>query len=410
MSEKGEYDDRAARAFGSAFERAADRLEPVPIDAASIVLARRRGALVRLGAVAAAVALVAAGTSYGVGQWGGDDASPTDRREATQHLSSSPSPIETAGAELPSPDAGWRWESYRDLAVQVPDDWPYDLSPGSDWCTHTRDGEAAPFPTEPFVDLSTSTNRAVRAIQCDLTRLENDLAAAPPEYWAPHLWFEGAPLRDSRPEIPDGTRKEGGWTRIVRTVGGGRVGVLTDEAHLEIAERIVESARLIDTDHLGCASRSPIQEGRFPPPADRFEVSDLYRIDSMTVCLYDLYARLPAPGLLGSARLEGAEANAVLAVIRDSPVGGGPDTPETCARDEYGDTAIVLRLTEGKRSRFVHVFYDTCFGNGFDDGTTKRRLTEAGCAPLWRGRVVTFTGSSRPFAVCHPPGSTRPWS
>lgn len=81
------------------------------------------------------------------------------------------------------------------------------------------------------------------------------------------------------------------------------------------------------------------------------------------------------------------------------PVGGGPDTPDTCAKNMRGNTGIVLRLTAGGSVHEAYVYFDSCFGNGIDDGTALRALTTDNCVPLWSGHVVRWGGSAAPFRV-----------
>ena len=69
--------------------------------------------------------------------------------------------------------------------------------------------------------------------------------------------------------------------------------------------------------------------------------------------------------------------------------------------DMHGDTAVVLRLTTGQASYDLYAYYDWCFDNGFDDGTTRHELTKDSCVPLFGGRVRYLGGSSAPFSRCH---------
>jgi hypothetical protein len=131
-------------------------------------------------------------------------------------------------------------------------------------------------------------------------------------------------------------------------------------------------------------------------------VSAIDSVDAISVCQYDRGDGTRGPGLLGSRMLTGAEAQAELAAIRQAPVGGGPDQPEHCVDDMFGDTALVLRLHDGPTTYDMHVYYEWCFGNGFDDGTAMRELTADACVPLWGGPVAFTAGSTAPYRRCHP--------
>jgi hypothetical protein len=292
----------------------------------------------------------------------------------------------------------WRYESFRDVQVQVPVAWEYRGSPGSDWCV----GEPSPdeIPSGPYVDLRGPYWGSL-SILCPNEAATPDLHGdgVPRRLWAPHVSFEFAEQRD-RPE--DGITKDGGWTRIVRTVGGARIRVLTDDTHLADARRIVDSATVVEVDANGCEATSAIQAKGYPRPSRAFDVLDLGSVDSIAVCQYAHGAGTDKPWKLGSRVISGdAAQNLLLSAIQEAPVGSGPNTPETCSHDYVDGTAVVLRLREGDRVHDLYVYYESCINNGFDDGTTRRSLTAASCEPLWGGRVLQMSGSSAPFRVCH---------
>lgn len=348
---------------------------------------RRRG-LLGMVWVSAAVVLVVGGTSLAVGQWGGeyDPVRPGTGRTASEVLQPAP---------------GWRLESFLDVVVEVPDSWGPTAAPASDWCADR--GQPTAFPEQPYVDTR-GPYAGLRSIGCFTGGEDPDLhgGGVPREHWAPHVWFVATPAPGGVGEVPDGRVSDNGWTRLVRTVGSAKVLVLTDRAHLDEAERIIESARQTNVDHHGCDVSSPIQAGKFVRPPVPFDVARLDAVDVVAVCHYDLDRPMGSPGLLASHELAGRDAKALLAAIQAAPAGGGPDTPDTCVKDMWGDTAIVLRLMSGAAWHEAYVYYDWCFGNGIDDGTTLRALSTENCAPLWSERVVSWGGSSAPFAVCHP--------
>lgn len=389
MTEPEEYDDRAARAFGVAFERAAEGFEPVPLDPTAS--SRGRGALARIGAVAAAIALVAAGTSYGARWFENDTGSATRPAGPSAH-----------GDGLPEPQAGWRYESYRDMVVAVPEAWGYGSSPGPDWCASQDDGQLkGDRPSaDPIVDLRGEFT-VVATIGCFAQSSSEIFGNVPEQLWVTHVGFRRSSAAGGGDALPDGEVTDRGWTRIVRTVGAAQVQVVTEETHLDVARRIVASARQVEQDHNGCDATSPIQAGRFARPERPFDVSRIGGVDRIVICQYDL-RDADRPGLIASSRLDGEQAERELRAIQEAPVGGGPNTPNTCVPDMWGDTAVVMGLVQIDTIRWMHVYYEWCFGNGFDDGTHVRALTRANCPPLWGGRVRTWSGSSAPFRACQP--------
>jgi len=375
-----ENDDRAERALREALSRQGDGFVPAETAVPTERSTRRWRSW---GAVAAAFVLVA-GTAIGIGlvtRDGGGLAGPD-----TGH----------AVSELPLPDAGWRYESYRDVVVQVPDSWGYGHELTSAWCLGD-DGTSVN--QTPFVGASNGYE-VVPAIACG--RRPGDVFGlgieGPERLWVTNLSF-GRPEDE---EVPDGVHTQDGWTRIVSTVGHARFTVLTDQAHLADARRIVDSATVTALDQNGCDVSSPIQDGVYPRPVHAFDLSTIGSVGAMAICQYSPRTPVGEPGLIASRLLTGTDANAELGALHVAKIGGGPDTPSTCLHSEPPDTAIVLRLNPGAESRDVYVYYDSCVHNGFDDGTQVFELTEDDCARLWGERVVQWSGSSAPFELCHP--------
>jgi hypothetical protein len=375
------YDDRAERAFRQALAREGDAYEPVELD--PTVAAARRRSWWRPALVAAAVVALVGGTTLAV-SWPGDDS----RRPPA---GGSPTTAKTAL------EPGWRYESFLDVVVQVPDSWGYASAPAGDWCAFDQPGSGYAVPTEPFVDTRDRYGVTVD-IGCIDTKGSDIGGGVPEQLLSTHLSFAAD---GDYSEISGGTVRDGDWTRITRTVGAARITVLTDSAHLEQSQEVIDSARVVDTDQNGCAASSPIQQGGFARPKPAFDVTGLDVVDSLAVCQYDLNRPPGKPGLLASRLLTGADAATELSAIRAGAPGGGPDTPDTCVHDMHGDTGLVLRLTTGPASYDLYVYYDWCFGNGFDDGTTRYELTKTSCVPLFKDRVQYSGGSSAPFNRCH---------
>jgi hypothetical protein len=352
--------------------------------------------------VAALVVAIVAGTSFAA--WQREDGGPSGSAVADDGRGSSagdagatdPGATDPGATDPGATDPAFREVAWHGVAVEVPIDWSDATAPGSDWCAFDQGPGKPPFPTGPYVARDTSY-AGVLSIGC---LADSDAPAAfgdvPVRYWAPHVWFE---LTEPRSADPAATYRN--WTLTSRTVDGVRVNVLADGSTSELAEKILASAVVVQTDAHGCETTSPVQATRFVRPEPAFDVTRLGSVDSISVCQYDRSAGTTAPGLLGSRVLEGDEASDVLAAIRAAPAGGGPDAPQHCVDDLYGDTALALRLHDDDTPHDVYVYYDWCFGNGFDDGTTRRELTRAACLPLWGGRVQLWGGSSEPFSRCH---------
>lgn len=390
-----EADDREERAFRAAFSQRAGDFEPVEPDAVSAA-GRRRPWL--LAAVVASVLVVVGGTGVLAMTSGSDVSGPppaANGRTTAPASGTDPTAPEQAGT-LPAPDSGWRWVSWRDVAVQVPADWGYGLEPMQPWCMYdsTVDVERAPYVAQD------SSGMGIAGVGCIGSAPDHHpevFGPAPALFWAPHVSFGYATSRAS----DDAVARFRDWTLTSRAVGDVKVSLLVDSQTSALAGRILGSARTFETDQNGCGASSPVQAAKFVRP-DPFDVASLDAVDSISVCQYARGIAPDRPALMGSRLLAGPQAAVVLAAIQRAPVGGGPDTPKTCTPDLYGDTGIALRLHGGGSTRDVYVYYDWCFGNGFDDGTSRRELTRDACVPLFGDNVAQFSGSSAPFRRCHP--------
>jgi hypothetical protein len=365
-------DDRVEQAFRDAFHARADALEPEPLstDAAP----RHRRTWPKVLTAAAAVVVVALGT-FLVSTNASKDLAPDD---------GGPTP---PAVGLPD---GWHWESHANVEVGVPDSWGYFAAPGADWCAF-YDGQGNPnshrvtVPRGPYVDTSSALSARL-TIGC--------MGQMPASLMVTHLTFLDRPGTGDDHEIA-------GWTAITRAVGATHVELTTDRAHEDLARQVLATAHVVQQDQNGCPVSSPIQAARPVRPDPAFDVTRLTGVDSIAVCQY-LTHGTGRPGLLASRRLTGAAADSELSALRSAPAGGGPDNPQNCIPDGWGDTGVVLRLTSGERTDDMYGYYEWCTHNGFDDGTTVRELTTDDCQPLWGGRVMLFSGSTAPFGRCRP--------
>ena len=100
-----DVEDRAEQAFRTALRAHADEHRPTPLTAAGVLAGRpRRARPVVLAAVAAVLVVVAGGFVV---------------RSLTSHGTAMPA------GQLPTPDEGWQWTTWGDVAIAVPDEWGY---------------------------------------------------------------------------------------------------------------------------------------------------------------------------------------------------------------------------------------------------------------------------------------------
>lgn len=359
-------DTRAETALRRALTRQADAFEPVPLEPRAD--RRRRGRLVPV-AAAAAVVLVVGGGLVATGLLGDDDPAGDG---------TSPAVVASGGEDV-------RTVWWRDVAVDVPADWRDGAEPGPAWCAGGASTATGPY-------VARGTGGFTPAIACPPQEDGRPAAfgPAPQDLWAPHVTFADA---EGAGALADGEQAFDGWTVAVRTLGDVQLRVWSDASTSDVAEQVLASVRTFEVDPNGCDVRSPAQAEQPVRPAAAFDVAEVDRVDAIAVCQYDRH-RGDGAGLVASRRVVGDDAATLLQGIRSAPVGGGPDRPQECLQTMSGDASLVVRLQRGDRVDDLHVYYDWCSGNGLDDGTNRRELTAASCAPLFGGPVQAFSYSS----------------
>ena len=169
--------EREERAFAEALHASVPvesfrPLDPEAIRAAAgpVTSTRRRTWLKGIAAAAAVVVAVGAGAALLprlLGSSGSVTAAPASSDGfAAGGSAATPEPGQfeksndtSVGGTSVTSQAGFRWESYRDVMVQVPDSWAYASAPQTDHCT------ARELPSEPYVDLNRG-GAPVAAILC----------------------------------------------------------------------------------------------------------------------------------------------------------------------------------------------------------------------------------------------------
>ncbi|HEY3002221.1 MAG TPA: hypothetical protein VGJ44_07700, partial [Kribbellaceae bacterium] len=184
-----------------------------------------------------------------------------------------------------------------------------------------------------------------------------------------------------------------GWVRDRAMVGNVEIEVQT---HRQPAVRrhILDSARLIDTvDANGCPVTHLAGEPGVVRPQQGLGWDE--PVTGLAACRYAIRLdRSVVPGLVASARFDEARAAAILDAIRRAPEGAGPDAPGTVTADlTYGEEVTVLRFGTAGGVREVWVRYGGSELNGFDNGSSRRRLTREALA-FMTGPLAQFTGNA----------------
>lgn len=315
----------------------APSVDGLPEKAVALASRRRRR---RINASIAAIVVLVAGIPVAiVATTGGADGTPPA--------------VDQAGS-------GWRWESYRDVQVQVPSDWAYGV-PGRAWCAARPEGE-----TRHVRPGAVGRPGLVETIGCP--------SEYPPvkerENW---LTFGGQQVGEHR--------FDNGWVEETRKVNEVFITVFTNDAALRSA--ILDSAQpIVDVDRYGCPSNHPVvaDPNGYRPQGGLPAAS---AVESISVCRYTTAPRAASP-LLSSARIAGEEAKELVDAIRSAPEGEGPDV-ENAGPASEGTEIIVLRVDTADGTHEVVMHYSGQSGNGFDDGTTKHELTADTVRPLLTG-------------------------
>lgn len=248
---------------------------------------------------------------------------------------------------------GWRWESYGGIEVGVPNDWGQGTT-GLPWCLYAESGPPDPHVGRPGV---------VPAIGCFSTNDEIPDPEFSLEKTGTFVWFSKSLGKPEEPVVLQGDRATLTRVGIVFSV----------QAPVAIRNAILDTLHTIANGTNGCRLTHPISNDRAWRPASKGGLETFTNISAITACKYD------EEFLVSSVRLEGENAVKAVANIVAAPIGGGPDSPHTCAKSvAYGEEAIVLEVTTDKGLREVVMRYDSCDHHGFDDGHSVRTLTRDG--------------------------------
>lgn len=323
---------------------------------------------------------------------------------------SSERPSEVDTAETPEPGEDWHWVGIRNVEVLAPATWEFDYEATRPDCIdagNPRDPWAKDVPAAPYVTIGTP-QRAVPAIGCLRERQPGDpgpeFGALPFSLWQPYVKLDQA-----RPDLKDPARTDGewqyrDWTLIRQTISGVQITVLAPPDRPTLGQSVLSSVRRVRTTSLGCEADSPAAAERFAQPKGA-PIPVPEAVETIAVCHY---SRIPGiSGLDGSRQITGQAAQELVEAIRDAPSTGGPDAPQHCLPDMYGDSALTLRFFGREDSTSplaeAYVYFDWCFGNGIFDSAGARKLTKANCAPLFARPPVTFwSGQGVVVEACGP--------
>lgn len=315
---------------------------------------RRRARTVAVGATATAV-LVAAGLVPVLTR----DRPPGPAQVAERHA-----------AEDRAATIDWRWESALGAEIRVPDSWGV-----NDYrCNMTDKPSVVRAGGGPRFDCFTA-----EAATKELAFLSTSPDGQPGAVLPGHpVTVDGVPAVRAEGRLPDGR-----WAGSV-TVDSRQVAVTVRTLDRATTRRILDSLRLVDTDHAGCAARRPAVPSA--PETERAPAGGPARRPfvpagptSIGICLYPQWEHNPSSAnrLQGSVRLAGDEATGLAAALDAARPGGNATHPgASCARPDPGQYDVLLLVAgpDGDTTR-VRVRYSGCAGIGLDNGARTVQLT-----------------------------------
>lgn len=266
---------------------------------------------------------------------------------------------------------GWRWETYADVQLQVPDSWAQALRVGPPDCTEDDwVPEATVFRPGGF------RGRVLKL--CPTPK--------PARQVAPSVVFDG--------ERPGVVQLADGWVRETRKLGDQLITVTAGDDVLR--QQIFETAAVVDTvDSYGCA---PQVDRQLAGPAANGGLKSVGEITGVSICRYSTRGLPIAPAgspediryarLQASSRLSGTAANHLVRDLLAAPLGTGPTLtdPRRCTPEpELTHDLLILRVQGANHSQDVLYRYDGCRHNGTDDSTTLRQLTPDTARQLFVG-------------------------
>jgi len=254
------------------------------------------------------------------------------------------------------PAAGWRWESSRGLQLAVP----------ASWKINDTDCNQTDAPS--IVRAQVATNdcltpeptskelvEIVGGIDVEEARLPNGL-----EPYDVSLGDEPAERGEGRTD--DG--RFAGWLRVPSL----QVVVQARVHERDTLTRVLDSARVVDVDHNGCATAR--EDIRATPPAARALVaSDTHAV---SVCYFG-----SSDVLLASSWLEGDAASQLVTKLNTAGPGANPDVPENqCARTGDVPPVDVMLIAQDTQDRaIVEVSFAGCTNRGLRNGRDTSRVS-----------------------------------
>jgi hypothetical protein len=269
-----------------------------------------------------------------------------------------PAPAEPPEAPDQSPPAaGWRWESSQSLELAVP----------ASWKINDTDCNQTDAPSIVRAQGAVSQCLTPEPTSKEIVEILGGEAvegAALPKGLEPY----DVSLGDEPAERAEGMTDDGrfaGWLRVPRL----KVVVQARVHEQGTLTRVLDSVRVVDVDHNGCATAR--EDIRATPPATRTLVAGDTR--ALSVCYFG-----SSDVLLASSWLEGDAASQLVTKLNEARPGANPDVPESqCLRTEDVPPVDAMLVAQDTQERaIVEVSFAGCTNRGLRNGRDTSRVSQ----------------------------------
>jgi hypothetical protein len=324
---------------------------------------RRRRTLAVAGTGLATLAVLAGAVALGVPRGSGPGLG--DAGGSAGPASSAPASTAPAGTA----PAGWRLVSSLGVELIVPEAWgTNDYNCGMTAKPSVVRGQWAELdcytPEPPTKELA--------IIERPLGPLFPDIAGHP-------VSIGGVPAMRADGRAPDG--RYAGWV----LVGSRDVRVQVRTRSEATTRAILDSIRLVDTDHLGCPAKRPAVVHKAGAGGDFVTPEPA----AISICFYK---DAQTDRLQASTELTGASTRQLAAALNAARPGPNADPPAGSCLDMHApvpEVVLLVRAADGGLTT-VWVTFSSCAGRGMDNGVRRAQVTQTIVGMFMRPLFVAY--------------------
>lgn len=273
-------------------------------------------------------------------------------------------PPETGPAAPPTTaaPAGLQYGSSLGMQILVPKDWKH-----NDTGCHQTAAPSLNFGNGPALMCYTPTpiHKEWATIQGDQSpALGNEFEAKVTEVHEAAITLDGVPATRGTGKLPN--QMYAGWIRVPAR----HVDLLVRTRSAAATAAILDSAALVDVDHLGCATRQP---GGTPAPPPRGAPFIDPEPRQVVLCYYGS----DGTTLSTSGVASGAKAADIAAALNAAPDGRTPDVPKTnCTYSAFPPRTDAILYVYGSdgMARRIDAAFSACTERGLFNGNSYKKI------------------------------------